>query len=203
MKRFNRLGLMIAAGTFAFGALPQTLSAADKPSGPARDEFKDIVVYNIFNPDRGPRPEPKPQPPVKQEPPAPREDRLTLTGVIVSDNGNYGFFDGTDRDFQAVRQQGEALGEFKVDKVAIDSVELSQGTNRFALKIRGELNRRGSDPWKLSEASTFSGSGSRLSSSGGSGSGSSSGGSSGGSSADDERRKKLLELLKKKRESAK
>jgi hypothetical protein len=177
--------------------------AADAPSkGPARDDFKDIVIYNIFNPDRGPRPEPKPAPVEKKEPPPPRTERLTLTGVILSDKGAYGFFDGTERDYQAVRQQGEKLGDFTVAKLAIDGAELERGTNRFSLKLRGELSRRGDEPWQAADSTSFTGSGGGLSASKGP---SSTGGStsSAGSPADDERRKKLLELLKKKRESAK
>lgn len=179
-----------------------SLPAADKPNGPSRDDFKDIVIYNIFNPDRGPRPEPKPRPPVKETPPPPREETLTLTGVILSANGAYGFFDGTDRTYQAVRQQGEKLGDFTVSKVGIDSAELTLGTNQFALKIRGELSRRGDEPWKASATSNFKGGGGSLSSSSGPPTTASSATGSGGG-ADEERRKKLLELLRKKRESGK
>ena len=183
--------------TFLLAGL--SLPAAEKPTGPSRDEFKDIVIYNIFNPDRGPRPEPKPRPVEKKEPPPPRVETLTLTGVILSANGAYGFFDGTDRAYQAVRQRGEKLGDFTVSKVGIDSAELTLGTNRFSLKIRGELSRRGEESWKASATSSFKGGGGSLSAS----SGPSSSPSSSGGGADQERRKKLLELLRKKRESGK
>lgn len=178
-------------------------AAADKPKGPSRDEFKDIVVYNIFNPDRGPRPEPKPRPVEKKTPSPPRVERLTLTGVILSASGAYGFFDGTDREFQAVRQKGEKLGDFKVESVGIEQAELSLGTNRFTLKLRGELNRTGEEAWKLSASSSFKSSGGGLSGSSRPSSSSSSSSSSSGSGADDERRKKLLELMRKRRSSGK
>jgi hypothetical protein len=177
-------------------------AAVPAPTGPARDDFKDIVVYNIFNPDRGPRPEPKPRPVEKKEPPPPRVERLTLTGVILSENGAYGFFDGSDRDYQAVRQQGEKLGPFTLAKLTIDGAELFFETNRFTLKLRGELSRQGDAPWKSSTTTTITGGGGALSSSVGS-PGSSAASSAAPSPADDERRKKLLELLRKKRESAK
>ncbi|MBL6763552.1 MAG: hypothetical protein ISQ14_01240 [Verrucomicrobiae bacterium] len=187
---FGCLGalLLTGAGTSASGA--------DKASGPARDEFKDIVVYNIFDPDRGPRPEPKPKAPVKQDPPPPKVERLTLTGVLKSDHGAYGFFDGTDRDFQKVGKPGDQVGVFKVIKIGIDSADLGAGTNHFVLRIGGELSRTGEEPWKVSGTTSFSGSGAAPASASASSAGAS-------DPADEERRKKLLELLKKKRESGK
>lgn len=179
-------------------------SAAEKeevqrrPSGPSRDDFKDVVVYNIFNPDRGPKPPPKPRVESKPRPPAPRVDRLTLTGIIMGREGNYGFFDGSTRDFQRVVKQGDKLAEFDVVKVTTEYVDLNQGTNKFQLKIRGELTRKGDDPWKSSGTSSGSYTTASRSSSPASSTTSSSSSSDGGG-ADDERKKRLLELLKKRR----
>ena len=168
-----------------------------RPSGPSREEFKDVIVYNIFNPDRGPRP---PKPKIKERektPPPPRTDRLTLTGIIMGNNGNYGFFDGSARDFQAVVKQGDKLAEFDVAKVTTEYVDLTQGTNKFRLKIRSELTKKGDDPWKSSGSS----SGSYTTSSRSSSVATSSTTSTGGDSADAERKRKLAELMKKRRES--
>lgn len=184
-------------------------AAADRsrPTGPSRDEFKDVVVYNIFDPSRGPKP--PPPPPRREEkraPAPPRTDRLTLTGIIMGTNGNYGFFDGSDRDFQRAVQQGEKLAEFDVAKITTDSVDLKLGTNSFQLRIRGELSKRGDEAWKVSASSsgsyskTSSSTGSRTASGGSSSEKSTSSSSdSGGGGADAERKKRLLELLKKRR----
>lgn len=169
-----------------------------RPSGPSRDDFKDVVVYNIFNPDRGPRPEPKEQKKEPPPPPRPRVDRLTLTGIIMGREGNYGFFDGSARDFQAVVKQGDKLAEFDVAKVTTEYVDLTQGTNKFQLKIRGELTKTGDDPWKSSGTSSGSYTTSSRSSSAAPSSTPSTS-SDGGGSADDERKKRLLEILKKRR----
>jgi hypothetical protein len=189
--------------------LTGTVNAADndsrsrRPTGPSRDEFKDVVVYNIFDPERGPKPPPPPRKTTERKPPAPRTDRLTLTGIIMGENGNYGFFDGSDRDFQRVVKQGDKLAKFDVLKVTTEYVDLSEGTNKFQLKIRSELSRTGEEAWKTGSSS--SGSYARTGSTTGSTSGSSpsaaadSSSSSGSGGADDERKKRLLELLKKRR----
>ena len=203
--KFQISNLRIAL--FALVAMATQLPGADakRPSGPSRDEFKDVVVYNLFDPERGPKPPPKPRTETKRTPPPPRADRLTLTGIIMGTNGNYGFFDGTSRDFQRAVQQGEKLAEFEVAKITTDYVDLKLGTNAFQLRIRGELSKRGDEAWQASttssggysRTSSYSGS-SKSSTSSGTTSTTSSSSSSGGDS-DDERKKRLLELLKKRR----
>ncbi|MGB0580264.1 MAG: hypothetical protein ACPGVU_11230 [Limisphaerales bacterium] len=168
-----------------------------RPSGPSRDEFKDVVVYNIFNPDRGPRP-PKPKVEKREKtPPPPRTDRLTLTGIIMGRAGNYGFFDGSARDFQAVVKQGDKLAEFDVAKVTTEYVDLTQGTNKFQLKIRGELTKKGDDPWKSGSTSSGSYAGSTGSRSSTTSSTTSSTSASGGD--DEARKKRMAEILAKMR----
>ena len=197
---------LFAVATIAL--LSQSVIAADnqRPSGPSRDEFKDVVVYNIFDPERGPKPPPPPRREEKRAPAPPRTDRLTLTGIIMGTNGNYGFFDGSDRDFQRAVQQGEKLAEFDVAKITTAYVDLKLGTNNFQLRIRGELSKREGEVWKASATSsgsyskTSSYTGARSAASGSSSESSTSTSSdSGGGGEDDERRKRLLELLKKRR----
>lgn len=216
---------MITRSLFAIAVvamLSQSGIAADgesrnqRPSGPSRDEFKDVVLYNVFDPDRGPKPPPPPRREEKRAPAPPRTDRLTLTGIIMGKNGNYGFFDGSDRDFQRAVQQGEKLAKFDVAKITTDYVDLKLGTNSFQLRIRGELSKREGEAWKTSATSsgsyskTSSYTGSRSSSGGTTSStttpASSTSSGSGSSSEDDARRKKLEELkkrMKARRESGK
>ena len=133
------------------------------------------------------------------------ESLVGKTGGLIFPTYNYGFFDGTSRDFQRAVQQGEKLAEFEVAKITTDYVDLKLGTNAFQLRIRGELSKRGDEAWQASttssggysRTSSYSGS-SKSSTSSGTTSTTSSSSSSGGDS-DDERKKRLLELLKKRR----
>ena len=104
--------LLIAVGLPLKATEPA--SRPTRPKGPSRDEFKDVVVYNIFDPERGPKPPPPPRKSEERKPPPPRTDRLTLTGIIMGKEGNYGFFDGSARDFQSVVKQGDKLAEFEL-----------------------------------------------------------------------------------------
>jgi hypothetical protein len=192
-----------AAESDAPATKPST-KAPTRRSGSARDDFKVVVTRNIFNPNRGY----KAPPPKKREAPRPappRADELTLTGVLTSKSGSYGFFDGTSAEFRRVAKLNQKIAEFTVMKITTSGVKLQQGTNTFDLALREKLLRTGSDPWKKGEGrSTLSSSGSTMGSSSSSTTSSSSTASQpssagAASSEDDGRRKRLLELMKKRR----
>ncbi len=167
-----------------------------------RKNYEVVVTRNIFNPDRGRRPPPPKTIKVERRPEPPKAERLVLTGTLVAENGNYGFFDGTKSDYRKVVRANSEIGGLKVIEITSKHASMQDGTNVFELKVGSEMAKQPDAPWKLSEGRSGFSSGGSLSSAG---SGSSATQSSSGGAADEKSPalKALLEKLRIRKESGK
>jgi len=93
------------------------------------DAFRIIVDRNIFNPTRIGRARPE-----GDERPV-RVDTIAFVGTMQDDRRTLAFFDSPDAAFRKTLREGESVGEFKVQKIKPDEVELSRGDKPVTLKL--------------------------------------------------------------------
>lgn len=136
------------------GALGSRAESTNAP-GPARlsyDSFRMISDRNIFNPNRMAGRSGRSVTRSSSQPAA-RVEALSLVGIMAYEKGTYAFFDGTKTDYRQALQTGATIGEYHVAQVTSDWVQLTRGTNTYALKVGMQMRREDEGNWFLTETS--------------------------------------------------
>jgi hypothetical protein len=149
--------------TMVFAALIAAVTAVAQPTNRALgldySSFQIINQRNIFDQSRTP-------PGHGNEHPVSRvADSFAFVGTLFYAEGDIAFFDGTSPDYQKALKVGGDIAGFKVTAITLNSVTLSDGTNRTVLKITTQMRRDNDGHWAVStepvsysSASSFSGS---------------------------------------------
>jgi hypothetical protein len=116
------------------------------PADSKYDSFRVIVEKNIFNPNRVGRTRER----TEERPP--RVDTIALVGTMQSDKGVVAFFDSPDAAFRKTLREGQSVGEFKVQKIQANEVELLQGEKPVSLRVAQQLRRPEGGEWSVSNA---------------------------------------------------
>jgi hypothetical protein len=126
--------------------------AAQEPAavtGNGQQAFKIIYERNIFNPNRGPRysrrnagDAPKP---VKVE-------GFSLVGTLMSEKGNYAFFDGSEARYRAALQTSNNIAGYTVAAITPNFVTLRSPSNAFDLTMNMQMRKQEEGDWELTEA---------------------------------------------------
>lgn len=111
------------------------------PADSKYDSFRLIVDRNIFNPSRRPR--------ERTEERQPRIDTIALVGTMQSDKGVVAFFDSQDSAYRKTLREGQSLGEFKVQKIQPNEVELARDGKPVSLRVSDQLRRPEGGDWSL------------------------------------------------------
>lgn len=105
------------------------------------DAFQVIAERNIFNPNRTGRTK------AAQEEKAPRVDEISLVGTMQYDKGLVAFFDSPDSAYRKALREGESVGDFKLQRITADGVELMREEKTITLKITQQLRRAEGGDW--------------------------------------------------------
>lgn len=111
------------------------------PADSKYDSFRLIVDRNIFNPSRRPR--------ERTEERQQRIDTIALVGTMQSDKGVVAFFDSQDATYRKTLSEGQSLGEFKVQKIQPNEVELARDGKPVSLRVSDQLRRPEGGDWSL------------------------------------------------------
>jgi len=114
------------------------------PADAKYDAYRIIVERNIFNPNRVGRTRDR------SDEKLPRVDTIALVGTMQSDKGVVAFFDSPDAAFRKTLHEGQSVGEFKVEKIQPNEVELSRGGKPVTLKVAQQLRRPEGADWSVS-----------------------------------------------------
>lgn len=145
---------LLAAGSSLSGAedrrrstTPGTPAPAAAPA-PAKgfDAFLIVVERNIFNPNRTGRTRGDPSAP------APREDEIALVGTMAYEKGQVAFFNSPEPAFAKAARVGESVGDFKVQRITAQGVDLLQGDKEVKLNVTDRLRRPPGGEWSVRAA---------------------------------------------------
>lgn len=119
-------------------------------SAPANsfEAFGLIVERNIFNPNRTGR-----SAPVTAVKPL-QVDEIALVGTMMSDQGLLAFFESADSSFRKTVRVGEAIAEYKVERITSGGVDLSRGNTPLTLMVAQRLRRVEGSDWIVDTSST-------------------------------------------------
>ena len=158
MKR-NSLFSLLVAFSLLLGLAPSAPAAqgrrnnaASPAAAPAReasptegfDAFQLVVERNIFNPNRVGRARVTPT-----EKPV-RVDEIALVGTVQLGGEAIAVFNSPDQAFRKDLRAGETLGEFKLQTVFADGVEMQRGDQSLTLKVAQQLRRVEGKDWAVS-----------------------------------------------------
>jgi len=115
------------------------------PADSKYDSFRVIVERNIFNPTRVGRTR-------DREEKAPRVDTIALVGTMQYDKGVVAFFDSPDAAFRKTLREGQSVGDFKVQKIAPNEVELIRDGKPISLRVAQQLRRPEGGDWSVTAA---------------------------------------------------
>jgi hypothetical protein len=107
------------------------------------DTFRVITDGNIFSSNRTGRRERT----MEEKPP--RRDVISLVGTMDSDRGIRAFFEGSETSFRRAVRVGEAVDNYKVIRIAANTVELERDGKTFAMRVGQQLRRPEGADWKL------------------------------------------------------
>jgi hypothetical protein len=117
-------------------------TAAVAPAG-SFEAFRLITERNSFNANRTSRTRGAPE-----EKPA-RVDTIALVGTMNYEKGLVAFFESPDASFRKTVRVGDAIAEFKVERIANDGVDLTRDGGPLALKVSQQLRRIEGGDWAL------------------------------------------------------
>ena len=154
--RFSPLLLAIAL-VASFGHIPAHAAdkrrdaTAAKSSAPAAatapgqgfEAFQLVVERNIFNPNRTGRTR------ATTEEKPPRVDEISLVGTMNYDKGLVAFFDSPDAAFRKTVREGESVGDFKVQRITAEGVDLIRDEKPVPLKVAQQLRRPEGGDWTV------------------------------------------------------
>ena len=142
---------MMAAFSVA-GAADGRKAAATAASRPASsrpvtggefESFSLILERNIFNPNRVGRTRA-----TVEDKPA-RVDEISLVGVVQYRQEKVAIFDSPDAALRKECREGDALSDFKIERIAADGVDLSREGKTVALKVAQQLRKAEGGDWKV------------------------------------------------------
>jgi hypothetical protein len=116
------------------------------PADAKYDSFRIIVEKNIFNPTRIGRTR------ERSEERAPRVDTIALVGTMQSDKGVLAFFDSPDASYRKTLREGQSVGDFKVQKIAPNEVEVVRDGKSTTLKVGQQFRRPEGGDWSVANA---------------------------------------------------
>ena len=114
------------------------------PADAKFDAFRVIVDRNIFNPTRTGRTRDRSDEKVA------RVDTIALVGTMQYDKGVVAFFNSPDAAFRKTLREGQSVGEFKVQKIKPDEVELVRDGKPVSLRVAQQLRRPEGGEWSVS-----------------------------------------------------
>ena len=137
----------LAAALLLVAVLCQAQEETTPRDAPALEQFSVVWEKNLFDPNRQP-----PAADIPYNPPAvpPVLDRLQLTGVLLVSEEQTAFFEGTRAGFNTLAKAGDTVGEFLVERVRIDRVDLAMGEQRLSIEVGGVAT--GGEPGTWSSA---------------------------------------------------
>jgi len=119
---------------------------------PGFDAFRIVWERNIFDSYRhAPEPARAPKPPAP-----PRADRLTLTGVLISERGAVGFFEGTEPEYNVDVEKGGMIAGYRVGEIRTDCVKLTREGRQIELPVGSGLSKQEGGEWELSSSASSS-----------------------------------------------
>lgn len=141
----------VACVSAALAASDKRRSAATSaPPAPAAvspantfDAFQLVVERNIFNPNRVGRTK------ATAEDKPPRIDEISLVGTMRSEKGDLAFFESPDPALRKTLRVGGTVGDFKVQGIAADGVELLRADQPLSLKVAQQLRRPEGGEWTV------------------------------------------------------
>jgi hypothetical protein len=110
-------------------------------TGDGFDRFQVIVERNIFNPNRTGRTRA-----TQEEKPRP-VDEISLVGTMQYEKGLLAFFHSSDAEFRKTVRVGDSIGNFKVERISAEGVELSRDGNTVPLQVSQQLRRAEGGDW--------------------------------------------------------
>ena len=154
--RPERLVIVFAAAALA--VIPTPAQESGSPADPgaadnadaatAFEAFSLLWERNVFDPNRMPAPSGAP---VAALPTPPPDDRIQLTGVLIVGGERVAFFEGTQGDFNAHGRAGDPVGEFRIERVGIDGVDLSIAETRLEIPVGKAAVSSGDGEWRVVE----------------------------------------------------
>jgi hypothetical protein len=127
-------------------ALAQSTNTSNRLS---YDSFRMISDRNIFNPNRAARSSGRT---TTRSTRTARVEYLSLVGLMAYEKGIYAFFDGTSNDYKQAVRTGDRIGEYRVERVTVDQVQLVLGTNTFELKVGMQMRREDNGNWFVADS---------------------------------------------------
>ncbi len=141
------LALCSAADVRKGGApAPKTPPVATGTAGQSYDDFRLVVERNIFNPNRVGRTKAAPEEKLV------RVDAVSLVGTVQHGTEAIAIFNSTDPAYRKDLRAGESLGEFKLQTISADGVELMREDKPLSLKVAQQLRRVEGKDWTVSAA---------------------------------------------------
>jgi hypothetical protein len=113
------------------------------PADAKYDAFRIIVERNIFNPTRIGRTRDR------SEERQPRVDTIALVGTMQSEKGVVAFFDSPDSAYRKTLREGQSVGDFKVQKIQPNEVQLERNGKPVSLKVAEQLRRPEGSDWSV------------------------------------------------------
>lgn len=113
------------------------------PADAKYDSFRIIVEKNIFNPTRIGRTR------ESTEERAPRVDTISLVGTMQSDKSVLAFFDSPDSSYRKTLREGQSVGDFKVQKITPNEVEVLRDGKAQTLKVGQQFRRPEGGDWTI------------------------------------------------------
>ena len=131
-------------GSGSKSAAKAAAAPAAANTGPKTIEsFQLVMERNIFNSNRVGRTRPS------GEEKTVKVDQAALVGTLQFDGEKLAIFDSPDSTYRKSVREGEALGEFKVQSIAADGVELTREGKTVALKVAQQLRRTEGADWSV------------------------------------------------------
>lgn len=107
------------------------------------EAFRVMTDRNIFNANRTSRTRGTPD-----EKPA-RVDTIALVGTMNYEKGLVAFFESPDASFRKTVRVGDAVAEFKVERITSEGVDLVRDGGPMALRVSQQLRRVEGGDWSL------------------------------------------------------
>ena len=133
------------------GSRRQTSPEEDSAAGAGTNlmAFKLIYERNIFNPNRGPASSRR----NTEEAPKPvKVEGFSLVGTLLSEKGDYAFFDGTEARYRAALKTSNTIAGYTVAAITPNFVTLRSPSNAFDLTMTMQMRRQDEGDWEMTLA---------------------------------------------------
>jgi hypothetical protein len=132
-------------GSRSASPAPASAPAATAAVSPANsfEAFRIITEKNIFNPNRVglTRATPEARPP--------RADEIALVGTVELGGQRVALFDSAEVAWRKNVREGETLGDFTVNRVGPEGVDLVRGEQTLTLRVAQQLRRPEGGEWSV------------------------------------------------------